>query len=260
MASRITLIACILFTILLFSCGKEKGCTDAYALNFNPDAEKEGVCTYPKLKLHLHPKVGTADFSFNQSFNINGIDVKFDVAQFYLTGFEIKAMDVANDYSFEDTYLLVKADQHVYELGEGRRETVKDIGFKLGVAQEDNHKDPSDFTTGHPLSPQSPSMNWSWASGYKFLVLEGSADTDMNGTFETNIEYHIGGDANLKDLLITDLNQLVEEESVQMNVKVDYAKFFDNIDLSTENITHVGDYPDVAAKVINNYSGVFSKM
>ncbi len=251
----------LLISFGLSSCKEQKGCTDVLAINFNPDADADdGNCTYPALKLHLHPKVGTEDFSFSQNYMINGVNVNFDMAQFYLTGFDFIEEEATNNYSLEETYLLVKADQNVYDLGLGSKGTVKDINFSLGVKEADNHLDPATFDAGHPLAPQSPSMNWSWANGYKFLRLEGSADTDGDGTFETNFEYHIGGDANLKDILVSGLNQAVNAEEVQLNVKVDYAKFFNNIDLATENITHVMDAPAVAAKLLNNYSDVFTPM
>ncbi len=41
---------------LIFSCAKEKGCTDANALNYNPDAEEDnGTCTYANTPAYTIP-------------------------------------------------------------------------------------------------------------------------------------------------------------------------------------------------------------
>lgn len=260
MLSRIVFFfSCFYILVALSSCGSKKGCMDSYALNFDIEAEKEnGSCNYPYLQVHLHPKVGSENFAFNQPFSINGVDVKFDVAQFYLTAFEIEAESAADDYALEDVYILVKGDQHVYDLGDGRIGKIKNLAMKLGVLEVDNHKDPATFGEGHPLGPQAPSMNWSWANGYKFIRLEGTADTDNDGTFETNFEYHLGGDNTLTDINIEALDLSIDTETIELPLKVDFAQFFQNIDIATENISH-GD-PIVTSKMVANYTSVISKM
>jgi len=260
MLTRVTLLfSCFYLLVAFTACGDKKGCKDDYALNFDIEAEKEnGSCNFPNIQLHLHPKVGTENFSFDQSFNINGVDVKFDVAQFYLTGFEIEAETTVEDYDFPDTYLLVKGDQHMYDLGDGRVGDIKNFNLKLGVLEVDNHKDPGTFEEGHPLSPQSPSMSWSWNNGYKFIRLEGTADTDGDGSYETDFQYHLGGDDSLTDIAIGELNLAVDSETNEIPLKVDFAQFFQNIDIATENVSHGMD--NIAAKMIANYPVVVSKM
>ncbi len=251
--------SCLYLLVALSACNSKKGCTDPYAINFDLEADKDnGSCNFPALTLHLHPTVGSEEFSLAQNYSINGVDVNFDAAQFYLSGFEIEAENTADSYELEDTYLLVKGSQHMYELGDGRKGTIKNLKLKLGVLEADNHKDPATFEAGHPLGPQTPSMNWSWANGYKFVLLEGTADTDGDGSFETPFIYHLGGDATLADLELEDLNFVLDDTEGEINLKVDFAQFFQNIDIATENVSH-GD-PVISGKMAANYSDVISKM
>jgi len=259
MLTRLLLVFSCFYFLVAFSSCNNKGCTDSNALNFDIDSKKDnGSCNYPSLRLHLHPTVGSETFAFDQTFNINGVDLKFDVAQFYLTAFNLEGESASDNYELEDTYLLVKGDQHMYDLGEGRVGQIKNLGLKLGVLEVDNHKDPASFGAGHPLGPQTPSMNWSWANGYKFIRLEGTADTDGDGTYETDFIYHLGGDNSLTDITINAIDLAVDSEMEEIPLKVDFAKFFQNIDIATENVSH-GD-PVLSSKMTANYSSVISKM
>lgn len=70
------------------------------------------------------------------------------------------------------------------------------IRMTIGLTEELNATQPSDYVAGHPLSDN----YWSWALGYIFFKIEGNGDLNGQGTFDEKLTYHIGGDvlANVK--------------------------------------------------------------
>ena len=53
-----------------------------------------------------------------------------------------------------------------------------------------NASDPSDFDSSHPLSIANNTY-WSWASKYKFFMLEGRVDSQSDG-IDATFSYHSG--------------------------------------------------------------------
>ncbi|MDX2248561.1 MAG: MbnP family protein [Bacteroidia bacterium] len=253
---KITLIVFSFFTLTFTSGCKEKGCTDPLAANYNPDAkESDGNCVFPALSLHFHSLVGEDVFAFNTVYNINGTAVSFTTAQFYVSGIQ-----VGGDGEFdtnEDKYLLVTADKSVYEVGEITTGHKHMLMFNVGVDSVANHSDPTTYATDHPLAPKNPNMHWSWNSGYIFIKIEGLVDTNADGTPEAQMELHIGTDAKLTPVALTAHKEVATEEET-IHMEVDFAKLFTGIDLTTERITHTGDDPGLAAKLVANVPSAFS--
>lgn len=247
----------LLSLLLIFTSGcKESGCTDPLAVNFNPEAEKSSDdCVYPNLSLNFEAKVGSEAFSFGTVYNIGGVAVKFSVAQFYVSGVRVGTMDEFD--ANPETYLLVKADQAMYEIGQITTGHKHMLMFSVGVDSAANHADPTTWPTDHPLAPQNPNMHWSWDNGYQFIKIEGEVDTDGDGTPDDILEMHIGKDSNLQNIAMEAHKEVAaEDEAVQ--VIIDFAALFDGIDLATERITHTGDDPGLAGKVIANVPNIFS--
>ena len=69
--------------------------------------------------------------------------------------------------------------------------------------------------------------------------------------------FHLGKDAFLSDISLT-LHNNLETGDNDLEIAVDVAKFFTNIDLSTEFSTHVGDNIPLAEKFKANLPGAFS--
>lgn len=250
------LMILVAFLATVVSGCKSEGCTDPTAINYDPEAtESSDDCSYPNLMLHFHPVVGADDLSFDNTYTIGGVAVKFSVVQFY-----VSAAAVSSEAGFdenEDTYLLVKAGQMNYSVGEitaGAKETLR---FSVGIDSVTNHADPTLYDADHPLALQSPSMHWSWDNGYQFIKIEGMVDTDADGTPDAEMEFHIGKDSNLRTISL-DISQSADMEMFMVNVEYDLAALFAGIDLSTDFITHTGDFPDLATKVIANVPTTFS--
>ncbi|MGB0861892.1 MAG: MbnP family protein [Saprospiraceae bacterium] len=189
------------------------------------------------LDFHFHPKVGAEDFSFSKVFDINGVATQFATAQFYVHGIELELEDETK--SFEN-HLLVKASQMVYSLGEVAKGTIKGIKFNVGVDSINNGQTEANFTSrtsDDPLSIQSPKMHWNWNMGYIFVKLEGMFDNDGDGTPDTPFEYHVGMNSMLRNIDLT-ANKAIMGDNMELMINVDYAQFFDGIDLKTNPTTH----------------------
>lgn len=253
---RKVLFLLVLVTAVMINGCKETGCTDPYALNYDPEVEEDNAaCTYPLLMLHLHPKVGSDDFAYNTTYTVNGKAVQFTLAQFYMSGLHFGGIDLMLD----DTYLLVKADQHMYSIGAVRAGQVTSVGFDIGVDSAANHADPLTQPSVSVLAPQSPSMHWNWNLGYVFMIIEGRVDRDGDGTPESDFVYHIGTDDYLTHVhQDTDFN--INTESYMINMDVNYANFLARIDWDsdTDLDTHTMNNPTLAQIIMSNANSVFT--
>ena len=214
--------------------------------------------TKAKLALHIDHKFNNETFALDQNFTLGGGEiVKFSVAQFYISNIRLMDDD-QNMTPFTDKFLLIKPSVSHAEIGEMEAHHYHMIMLNLGIDSITNvSKQPTDFADGHPLAAQLPGMWWSWAAGYIFYKLEGQIDIDADGTFDDSFEYHIGTNPNLiakQKMLHT--NAAAGEE-LMVHMKVDYAKFFDNLDLSTELQAHMGP-PLVVAKIVTNTSNAIT--
>lgn len=249
----IILAACL--ATILNGC-KTEGCTDPTALNYDPEAtESSDDCSFPNLMLHFHPVVGGEDLSFDNTYTIGGVAVKFTVAQFYVSAVAVGSADGVDENP--DTYLLVKAGTMNYSVGEVTAGAKESLRFSVGIDSVTNHADPTLYDADNPLALQSPSMHWSWDNGYQFVKIEGMVDTDGDGTPDAGMEFHLGKDSNLRTIDL-DISQSADAEMFMVNVEYDLANLFNGIDLSTDYVSHTGDFPELAAKVIGNVPGTFS--
>jgi hypothetical protein len=216
------------------------------------DPEEDGLTD---LNFHFHPTVDSEDFSFSTVYEINGVATQFATAQFYVHGIELAYEDGSTKNI--DDYLLVKAGQMMYSLGEVEEGTVNGIKFNVGVDTVNNAQTEENFTarsSDDPLSIQSPTMHWNWNAGYVFVKLEGMFDNDGDGTPETGFEYHIGKNEMLRNIDLTTSKEVMGE-SMELMLHVDYAKFLDGVDLKATPIIH-----GMSADFMDNIQGSFMIM
>ncbi|MEM6764468.1 MAG: MbnP family protein [Bacteroidota bacterium] len=239
------------------SCEENTGCTDPNSINFDPDAESsDGSCRLPELRIHFHPTVNGQDLSFRNTYEVNGVSIRFSVAQFYVSGLQLSGGNTTDE---PGKYLLVQGSQHMYDAGEISKGSKSRLTFNVGVDSLTNHSDPTTYPADHPLAPKNPSMHWNWDAGYQFIKLEGLADADGDGTPEAPFEYHIGKDSNLRNISLS-IDMEVASETNMINVMIDYAGFLNGLDLTSDLISHTGDFPVIAKTIADNAPSVFMFM
>ena len=138
-------------------------------------------------------RVADQDLVLGNTYMINETALQIDIAQFYMGN-----VTLAGDKTYSpDDYFIAGATESSFVLPDVD-EGEYDFQFAIGVTPEINSLSEEDFTTrpaGDPLGLQNPSMHWSWATGYRFLRIDGVVDTDADGIVDTPVEYHLGSDA-----------------------------------------------------------------
>lgn len=175
------------------------------------------------VSLNLHHKLGDQAFSLNQAaVTPGGYAIKVTRMQYYVS--QIKLLhDGGQVTPIEDFHLLVTApDDQSFELGSFDVTTIEGIEFSIGVEQAYNHLDPLSYPADHPLYPQNPSMHWGWASGYRFICMEGKASS--NGTtFNDNFQIHTVDNSNYQTITM-ELSAFEDGDDLAIHLDADYLE------------------------------------
>ncbi|MGB1039822.1 MAG: MbnP family protein [Flavobacteriales bacterium] len=188
----------------------------------------------------------------------SGNNYKIALANVYLSQLRFEDHDGA-DRMLDNSTVLLKPEVATYDLGDIEASHFHEFKFNIGIDSATNHSDPNSYPTDSPLYPQSPSMHWTWSSGYIFYKIEGTVDTDNDGTFETTFRFHIGTDPLLRKssyVLHSDFSSGVINI---VTMKIDLGKFLKGIDLSVDNSTHTSNNMPLAVRVADNGMTAFSK-
>lgn len=211
---------------------------------------------HSSMALHMNHKFGSETFQLNDTYTLDdGSKVKISRAEFYLSQPHITTMEDVQVDNYSDEYVLIQAGTMHYELGDAdfTQDHFHKLVFNVGVDSVANHSDPTTYDASHALSLKTPSMHWAWSSGYRFMVIEGSVDTDDDGTFENDFAYHIGMD----DFLVSDtlhMHKNITSAGLMIMLNVDYKELFTGLDLTTDLSTHTMDNMPLANKVKANFS------
>lgn len=191
------------------------------------------------LMLHLHPKVGSEVFAFNQDYTINGTTVQFTLAQFYLYGFTLQGADADQTI---DKYYLVNAGQMMYDAGEINSGEFTGFTFNIGVDSVTNGQTEENFTSrpaDDPLAQQDPAMHWNWNTGYIFAKLEGMIDTDGDNVVDAVWQRHIGKNEmhRMVNIAISTPIEVIGD-TYSLNFDLDYGNFIKDEDLINTPFIH----------------------
>lgn len=166
---------------------------------------KKESSSNPKVRLEFKTSAGSSSaISINQTItHPAGYPYKVYALKYYISGIEL-----VDQFGYKrpikiDGYSGTDKQVFLYELSKNEvlagtvvPGTYKKINFYLGLDSITNNVDPNQFASGHPLSRNSD-MFWEMTK-YRFIVLEGAADTLNAGTFNHVFTYHIGGNQYLK--------------------------------------------------------------
>jgi hypothetical protein len=189
----------------------------------------------------------------------NNKNVKITRAQFYLSELEIHQADGSTTL-LTDQYLLVSASgsNATYNLGNWPVDGAHGVTLHLGVPPSVNHLDPTTYPPDHALATQNPTMHWGWASGYRFLAIEGKVDDDGDGEPETPFAFHNLGDALYRSLELSGTKE-AENGVLQLHFVVDYVALFKNMSM-TGNLEQHGSEAINAAMMDNAATPAFISM
>lgn len=208
--------------------------------------------TQASLTLHFDQQANGESFSLNKNYTLpNKEVVNFSLVQFYISGIQLLD-DGSNVTDLGDNYLLINSNSQNVNVTKFDPQHVHMLQFNVGIDSITNHSDPTTYPASSVLSPQNPNMHWSWNSGYIFMKLEGTVDHDGDGVVDDNFEYHIGLDANLRQVSGMIHKDVYASDKLTVNIKIDYTQFLDGVDLSTELSAHGMDNPQLSKKIADN--------
>ena len=137
-----------------------------------------------------------------------GRDLHVELFKFYVS--DIYVNSGANQTKVGKVDLITLEDPNVIGPGNDLKYTVlkvpygnyDGITFHIGLDPAQNESDPNSFAPDHPLS-SAQNTHWGTWSNYKFLMMEGKGDWDMNGTLTDIYGYHTGFDQCYREVTLT---------------------------------------------------------
>lgn len=204
------------------------------------------VCSQTMTVKLVHEYDGQA-FAYNTDYEgWDGKMVRFTRIQYYLGNFDI-IHDGGQVHSPMDSWIIASANVSDYSFEvETTISNVEAVNFEFGVDAATNDLGITTWPEGHPLSLQSPNMDWGWPEGYKFFAFEGLVDSDDDGVPDEVFHLHGVGDHLLKYVTVESL----PTSEIQLFVNV--ADWFEGIDLSTIGIMHgtTAEIADVSSNTL----------
>ncbi|MCS6992026.1 MAG: hypothetical protein NZL95_09245 [Chitinophagales bacterium] len=217
--------------------------------------------THEKVTLHLHTMVGSKAADYTSTFTSeSGRAFTLSDLRYYLSNFVLIKED-GSEVPIAGTVILASPNEHEWELGTAPSGHYSGIRFLVGLDSVTNHGDPSVYPANHPLAPQTPSIHWSWNTGYIFMKIEGKVDTTLSATGTPNADfyYHIGLDQMAREVTIRDMHVHIEKGGENsFHVAFDLLKALKGVDMRTERATHTMDNMMLAQKIADNWPESFS--
>jgi hypothetical protein len=205
------------------------------------------------IHLMINHEFNGVNLDYNEASDVGGLNVSITRLQYYISEITI-THDGGQTTDLEDVYVLANGlDQGDYFLGSWDITDVEQIQFSIGIDAAQNHLDPSVYPVGNPLALQSPSMHWGWASGYRFLVIEGWEGADLNSVYQI----HALGDANFhsQSHSVTGVSQ---SGALTIYLEAEYANILTDINIAGGVIEHSETASECLDALVNMRDSVFS--
>lgn len=256
----------LVFASVIVGCSKKEGCTNSSATNYDPDAdEDDGSCIFDApssgtFKLIFDPyTTGNQPLVFNQPYSDSAnYTLQVEGFKFYISNItlvntnnqevKIKDVDLIDFKTAGENYSSINVPLGDY----------KEIKFGIGVDSVLNNTDPTVYANSHPLSVFQNTY-WNWSTQYRFIMLEGRADTisGSNSNLNQLLIYHTGTE-NLYREYSKSVNFSVQlnathEESLKINLNKIFYGVSGNVDLKSESATHTTTNFALALKITENF-------
>jgi len=268
----ISIALLLLLSVTFHACKDKTGCTDPNALNYDPDAKKNsGDCRYAdpqpespatgNLRFHLHQTFGHNDIDTSAVYTLsNGQKFTLSQIRYYISNVSL-VKDDGSEALIPDSYLLARPSEQNYVLEKAKPGIYTKLKFYLGIDSATNSGGmmPTDRPSGHPLGIQTPSMFWTWASGYIFMRLEGIADTLGGGGLNASLAYHIGTNdlRRIVEIPVPTTFEITAGNETTLHLKADFRELFKHLDFKTERMTHTMGNMSLAVKVADKSALMF---
>ncbi|MBI1838046.1 MAG: hypothetical protein HYR91_12350 [Flavobacteriia bacterium] len=189
------------------------------------------------LKVSFRPCNGGVPLEFNTVVsNITGEKVSITNLYYYISNIHV-IHDGGQDLDLSDTVIIVKNDNFLFDFGVQNVTNVEQINFGVGVPQALNHLDISTYPVDHPLSYQSPSMQWGWTSGYNQVGIIGIVDDNGDNVPNKAFEFFSLSDMLYRSIQLP-ITSLMINEANQISIQTNIDQWYKGINLATNGILH----------------------
>lgn len=185
------------------------------------------------IPIHFQLQFNDSEVTKGQEFkSANGDDLSIETFRCYVSNVKLEYDDKTTSED-KNTFHLLDIDglkSMSFSVPKIKNKTISKITFKVGI---DSIANTSGIQTGI-LDPMN-GMYWAWQSGYINMKIEGKS-LSCN-TRNNKFQFHIGGYLSpnyaLREIEIPiNKSQIPTDE---INIQIDLAKFFSEINLATEN-------------------------
>jgi hypothetical protein len=172
---------------------------------------------------------------------LNGVAYQIDDIAFYVSKVVI-VHDGGQEHAIDSVYLFSDHSTDIL-LDSIDLTAVEGIRFMVGVPQELNHQDISQYASDHPLSYQSPSMFWGWSAGYMHFIMDGYGDGNNDGQPDNShpFQLHCLGDANTQDVIINAPATVLPDGARIIVLLVNVDQWIEGTDPAATGIVHGSD-------------------
>lgn len=196
-----------------------------------------GAIAQNNLKISFTPYNASAPLEFNTTVsNLSGVDYKVSTLYYYISNIHV-IHDGGQDLDLSDTVVIIKNDDFVLDFGMQNITNVEQVNFGVGVPQDKNHLDISLYPIGHPLSYQTPSMQWGWTSGYNQVGIVAQSDDNGDGNPTHPFELFPLDDALYRSVQLP-VSSGVIDGALQVKIHTNLDQWLSNIDIATIGIVH----------------------
>jgi len=217
----------VVLSTLIFSCEKDNDGT--------PAPQLEGA----KVNVMVEWLYDGEPFHLDSAYITSANDtIRTSILEFFVSNISLTG-DEGLSFSETPSYHLVTKKNEMmmssFQVSSIPSGAYHMFNFGLGVDQEANHS--LDHTTEGDLDPAvSQGMLWSWDTGYKFLKFEGASGSQegVSGAYT----YHVGGDANYKDVMIHQMMSLEEGQEYDLHMQLDVKTLLGAIDVVDAPAAH----------------------
>lgn len=160
--------------------------------------------TAPILEVKLQPRLNATNYVLGDTLqSAQGYAYYYTTIKIVGTNVGSGSADFAPDFLFD-----YAQTGNVMACGTGDKSQFSSLKFNLGVPTSLNHADPSLPASSSALNITNVGdMHWGWNPGYKFVTIEGKADTLNDGVanFDHNFFFHLGTDFLFREKTISDI-------------------------------------------------------
>lgn len=162
----------------------------------------------------------------------------YNVSTFYYYISNIHVIhDGGQDLDLSDTVIIIKNEDFTFDFGLQNVTTIEQINFGVGVPQVLNHLDISTYPIGHPLSYQTPSMQWGWTSGYNQVGIVGNGDNNLDGNADTPFQLFPISDGLYKNIQLP-ASAIMDNGIIEIKIHTNLDQWLKNINLGSNGILH----------------------